>query len=634
MSDQLTITNNIADVEAPPPLAPLTHVVISPSNIAAEQRKQRARTLSFGKRWRIKRQINRLSHTLKNHKWKDTEAQIGAIKEPLQKLMAEYHNAKSQGDTEKITALKPELAPLYRKWQVLQGQARKVRPVVVEYGRLSRALEDHRIALERDKLEQKLIREMETEARIYETLIIDRWTRLGFCHKRTEKGRQIVDKVEFSEVGITLDAIYFKIDAGFQTFFKNWQTNVPDGVYITDLISEKVLHELTIACQRQVTGVFNHHNGAWIIVHRLESVDGLMNYVKYTDVMNRYPAIFHDRYPICVGVGGSRQIQWVNLADFPHWLIAGYTGAGKSNQVNVVICSLISKHKPDDLRLVLIDLKGGLEFSYYEKIPHLHGGIVDHIEGVADKLAELEAVMADRFKKFRGIAKRIEEYHAKRPNDAMPRVVALFDEVASIEGHGDITKRINASLRGLVQKGRAVGIHIILCTQRPDTNAIPGNIKANLAVRITGRMVTAADSMTILGNAEARKLAAVPGRMMLQIGADPQPIQTPHIDEIGIADALRTALAMTAPAHMLIEDGAVRRIIHQQWTVERVIELSLNHLGGNVSAKRIYEAADDLTQSQARELVEKIWAMEAVEYNGQTYRVAKKRSNVRMLEPA
>src|SRR5690606_24374745 len=149
--------------------------------------------------------------------------------------------------------------------------------------------------------------------------------------------------------------------------------------------------------------------------------------------------------------------------------------------------------------------------------PHLFGGIVDRIEGVVDKLAELEAIMAERFRKFRGVAKRIEEYHGRRPNDSMPRIVAIVEDVSSIDGHGDITKRINASLRSLTQKGRAVGIHVILCTPRPDTHAIPGSIKANLPVRITGRMVTAADSLTILGNSEARKLAPVPGRMMLQI---------------------------------------------------------------------------------------------------------------------
>src|SRR5690606_28215766 len=130
------------------------------------------------------------------------------------------------------------------------------------------------------------------------------------------------------------------------------------------LLAEDTLTELSITCQRQVTGVHNT-SGAWVIVHRLNSHDGLLNYVSYADVQERYPVKHHTRMPICVGVGAHRQIQWINLADFPHWLIAGYTKSGKSNLVNASLCTLITRQSPNDLRLVLIDLKGGLEFSYY-----------------------------------------------------------------------------------------------------------------------------------------------------------------------------------------------------------------------------------------------------------------------------
>lgn len=621
MSDQI-VSIPIVDIQAPPPLAPLTHVVISPANIAAEQRERRAATLTWGKRWRIRRHLRRLEHQLKRSGYNALSTQIRAIRGEYKTLYAQFQAAKQNRDTtpDVYKAAGLALAPVHQKWQVLLSQYRQLEGTLQQKKILTAALEEHEIAVKRDRLERQLIADMEREAKIYETIIIDRWTRLGYCHRYTKGKNTYTEKVQFSQVGITLDAVYFKIDASYQTLFNNFKTNLPDGVWITDLIAPKCLDELTTACQRRISAVSTTHNGAWVIVHRLEAPDGLMKHVFYEDVMTRYPEGIHDRLPICVGVGANRQIQWVNIADFPHWLIAGYTGAGKSNMVNVLICTLISRHKPDDLRLTLIDLKGGLEFSYYEKLPHLYGDIVDHIEGVADKLAELEAIMGERFKAFRGVAKRIEEYHLKRPTHNMPRLVAVFDEVASIEGHGDLTKRINASLRNITQKGRAVGIHIILCTQRPDTQAIPGNIKANLVVRISGRMTTSADSLTILGNSVAKELASIPGRMMLQIGPDPQPVQTPHIDESGLIHALKTALAMPKPTAQLIDDeNAPRRIIHQQWTPERIIELSIKHLGGNVGWKPIYEAADGLTQAQARELVEKIWQMEYIEYEGKQY---------------
>src|SRR5690606_5321274 len=139
------------------------------------------------------------------------------------------------------------------------------------------------------------------------------------------------------------------------------------------------------------------------------------------------------------------------------------------------------------------------------------------------------------------------------------------------------------------------------------------------------------DSVTILGNSMAKELAAVPGRMALQIGPDPTPVQTPHITEQNIRDALAIAKQMAAPPPLDIAPGT--RIVHQEWTVERVIELSLKHLGGNISHIAVWNAADDLSKGAAQKLVEKIWAMDVIEYEGRKYQVKRGEAKRKTLVP-
>lgn len=623
----------------PPPLSPLRDVVISPANIALEARVHRAQTLSLSQRIRTRTQIKKITRQLEQVNYNhlasrrkllriEVTDQIACFKQLEQAIQQSPQDMTLFADYEQ---LQQQITSQIRMYRAIDRQVRNLKPVADRRQRLVDLLEDHTLSVQRIKAERRARELMEQEAKIYETLLVSKWTALGFCHRYKKDGKDHVDKVRFSECAITMDAIYFKIDAAYKTAFNNWKTALPDGVYIAkQLLADETLTELSITCQRQVTGVHNT-SGAWVIVHRLNSHDGLLNYVSYADVQERYPVKHHSRMPICVGVGAHRQIQWINLADFPHWLIAGYTKSGKSNLVNASLCTLITHQSPTDLRLVLIDLKGGLEFSYYSALPHLHGEVVDSVPGVADMLAQMEALMNSRFERFRGVARSIEVYRAKRPNDYMPRVAIVFDEVASVMNHGDTTRRIMASLGELTRKGRAVGIHIILCTQRPDVHAVDGAVKANLAVRISGRLPSTADSLTVLGTSAAKDLAPVLGRMVMQVGPEPQIIQTPHIEDQHIADALVVASHYPAPPQLDIPAGAL--VVHQEWTPERIIELSIKHLNGNLTAKRVKEAVgSDLSHSQSRELVERVWRMPVVEYEGQQYRVVIDNRRARRLE--
>lgn len=630
---------NQFELAAPAPLQSLTQRVVSPANIAIEARQNRAMPLSFGKRQQIRKEIKRINAALKRGQYQELLSVYAALRERLQPLQETYAALKikveeNPEDTEAADSLKrfkEEIRPEVERWQALKSGLEPFRAMARRRDTLQHQLDDHPIAVARVNAERKLRRDMEKEARIYANIIITNWTRLGFCHRYTEKGKEKTHHVSFDRIAITHDAIYFKILASHKTAFNNWVSELPQGVYVaSQLLDPKTLTELSIACQKQVTGEHST-NGAWVIVHRLESVDGLMNYVKFSDVMERYPENYRHKMPVPVGVTYNREIQWVNIHDFNNWLIGGYTGSGKSNAVNVKICSLIMTQAPKDLRLVLIDLKGGLEFDLYAGIPHLHGGIVTEVTEVADRLAEMESIMEMRFKKMRGVAKDIQTYNLKRPNDHLPHILIVFDEVASIQGHGEVTKRITASLLSLTRLGRAVGIHTDLCTQHPNVKVIEGSIKGNMNAILSGRMQTSAASTTVLGNGSAATLAAIQGRMMLQISPDPLPVQTPHIDLDDIAACLKAAKAFPTPEPL--EVGVVRRLIHQQWTPEMIIDFALTHLDGLVSGRRLFDAIGDegLSQMQANRLAKEVWDMAPITYKEKVYIIEKRRGGARYL---
>lgn len=199
-----------------------------------------------------------------------------------------------------------------------------------------------------------------------------------------------------------------------------------------------------------------------------------------------------------------------NLAKGPHYLVAGATGSGKSVCLNVMIISLIMRYSPEELRLVLVDPKG-VEFKPYEHIPHL---MIDEIITEPKKsLAVLQWAceeMERRYKTFQEcdcMVLDINVYNEKVASDTvpkMPRIVIVIDELSNLM---ETCKReMEAKILALAQKSRAVGIHLVLATQRPSVDVITGTIKANLPSRIALKVMNFADSNTILSEGGAEKL--------------------------------------------------------------------------------------------------------------------------------
>lgn len=635
LGESITAMSELIDARLPPPLAPLEHIVISPENLALEARLERVEPLSKTEYNRMLKQADKLRDQLYEFNYKgllEEKAELLSAQAILQEYVDKLNivlerEPEDQHWLEQYNEAMEVLSPINDKLKLI----RKLYYSELAVYLIEQRLADEPLVRQRHQEDERDQKGMHEESRIYEQIIVDRWTRLGFKHEYTQGDRKRVDRVKFESVDYSKDAIYYKIAGGFKTFFGGWKTMIPDGVRVGDLIDEKTLFELSHACQRQVTAEHNV-NGAWIVVHRLDTIDGLMSYVKYEAVMSRYPKKSHWEMPICIGVGLYRNIWWVSLTEYPHWLVAGYTKAGKSNLINVGICTLISQQTPEDLRVILVDLKGGLEFSFYEGIPHLHGKIIDSVEGAAEALVNLEGIMVERFEQLREAkVKKIEEYHIKYGPNSMPRILFVFDEVASIGNQGDLTRRIVASLEALVQKGRATGIHLWFCTQRPEVKVIPGSIKANIGLRISGRMPDIASSQTVLGTSDAKNLAPIQGRMALLVGSDVVQIQTPHITNEDIYEAIEKAKTYPSPKPLPTPDV---QVIDRNWTPEKIVELSIKHLQGNIGWKPVHEAIkEDVTLKQARELVEAVWAMKEIVYNEQQYKVVNGKGRIKRLKP-
>ena len=213
-----------------------------------------------------------------------------------------------------------------------------------------------------------------------------------------------------------------------------------------------------------------------------------------------------------------------DLAKMPHLLIAGATGSGKSVMVNAFISSLLCNATPDEVRMVLVDLKR-VELSAYNGLPHLMVPVITEPDRAKAALKWAVTEMENRYRRFAGAnARNIAGFNETRadPIDRLPYIVLIVDELADLmmrEG-----KNVEEPVVRLAQKARATGIHMVLATQRPSVNVVTGLIKANFPSRIAFAMASQIDSRTILDMPGAEDLIGR-GDMLFQPADLPRPIR-------------------------------------------------------------------------------------------------------------
>lgn len=192
------------------------------------------------------------------------------------------------------------------------------------------------------------------------------------------------------------------------------------------------------------------------------------------------------------------------LNKMPHLLIAGQTGSGKSVMINTLLTSLLYRNSPSNMRLILVDPKQ-VEMAPYESIPHLLAPIITEPEKTISALKWAVNEMERRYDLLAEVKVRdIKSYNAKMVEEAMPYVVIVIDELADLMMIA--ARDVEALIVRLAQKARAVGIHLVLATQRPSVDVITGLIKANIPARIAFTVASQVDSRTILDQIGAEKL--------------------------------------------------------------------------------------------------------------------------------
>ncbi len=242
-------------------------------------------------------------------------------------------------------------------------------------------------------------------------------------------------------------------------------------------------------------------------------------------------------FVVWMGKDVSGQAAWTDLALMPHALVAGTTGSGKSGCINSMLCSILLHASPNEARLVLVDPKR-VELNHYERLPHLLTPVVTNPRMAANVLTNLIGEMESRYEVMEEArARNLVELNRSRKRAGkpqLPHILCVIDELADLMMVAPA--EVEDSIIRLAQKSRAVGIHLVLATQRPSTDVITGTIKVNIPARIAFAVASQVDSRVILDQGGAESLLGQGDMLFRPVGTSRlQRIQGGFVTEEEIA---------------------------------------------------------------------------------------------------
>ncbi len=348
--------------------------------------------------------------------------------------------------------------------------------------------------------------------------------------------------------------------------------------------------------------------------------------------------------PVALGKTISNEGLIIDLAKMPHLLVAGATGQGKSVGLNVILTSLIYKRHPSQLKFVLVDPKkvemslySKLERHFLAKLPNSEEAIITDTRKVVHTLNSLCIEMENRYEILKDAgARNLKEYNAKfiarklNPKEGhrfLPYIVLVIDELADLMMTAG--KEVETPIARLAQLARAIGIHLVVATQRPSVNVITGVIKANFPARLSFRVTSKVDSRTILDTGGADQLVGQ-GDMLLSSGSDIIRLQCPFVDTpeiervcdyIGSQRGYDSAYLLPeyegddeggaadvdlSDRDALFEDAAKLIVMHQQGStslIQRKLKLGYNRAGRLIDQLEAAGIVGPFEGSKAREVL-------------------------------
>jgi S-DNA-T family DNA segregation ATPase FtsK/SpoIIIE len=304
--------------------------------------------------------------------------------------------------------------------------------------------------------------------------------------------------------GIKATFLDYRIGSAVTTY----EIKVPMGTKISSLIRSRddIARDIGAPSLRIIQSI----NNSSTIGFEVENIDRYMVHFKnmFLDIPGNL------KLPVILGEDTYGEKTYVDLTLLPHLLVAGRTGSGKSVFINTLITTLICKFTPEQLQLILVDPKQ-VEFAAYENLPHLFENDGEPLK-IASNAEEarivLEVAVAEMERRFDLLkqhrAKKIDDYNAVA-TEKLPYIVFIVDEFADLMlmGSSADRKEVENQIIRIAQKARAVGIHMILSTQKPLAQIMTTLIKANMPARISFSVTSAGDSRVILDEGGAEALA-------------------------------------------------------------------------------------------------------------------------------
>ncbi len=349
--------------------------------------------------------------------------------------------------------------------------------------------------------------------------------------------------------------------------------------------------------------------------------------------------------PVALGKTISNEVHLIDLAKMPHLLMAGATGQGKSVGLNVLLTSLLYKKHPSQLKFVLVDPKkvelslfNKIEKHFLAKLPNSEEAIITDTKKVVHTLNSLCIEMDSRYDLLKEAgARNLKEYNAKFINRRLnpqkghrflPYIVLIIDELSDLMMTAG--KEVETPIARLAQLARAIGIHLVVATQRPSVNVITGVIKANFPARLSFRVTSKIDSRTILDTGGADQLIGM-GDMLLSQGSDLIRLQcafvdTPEVEQIcdyiGDQRGYESAYLLpeftgdddsSVPGEVdlkdrdaLFDDAARLIVMHQQGStslIQRKLKLGYNRAGRLIDQLEAAGIVGPFEGSKAREVL-------------------------------
>ncbi len=449
---------------------------------------------------------------------------------------------------------------------------------------------------------------------------------LQLSHRRTvqeRKSERVYEQIDYCRV----EQWHFDESA---YFFQVVTWPLPYGVTINQFQEDKVSQTLSANFGSKTMVEFNERNhhrpGLWVVVEHKAGRGAIPSNVSYQQALAQIPKTASTlAIPVGQGVHGRSYI--IDLALITNLLAGGTQGGGKSNFLNNLLATLISRNDPVDLRLFLVDFKR-VEFAFYKGIKHLGGDVSYLTKEVLDKegnphtivgrtvAADYQPKETDKIKPpmgrriitepdevvplldyiieeierrtslFEGKVRNIKSWNKRFPKRKLAYWFVVIDELADVMLQPKFGRKVEERLVRISQKGRAEGIGLVLCTQTPNNKVVSMLIQQNIPTRMVFFCGTGIASGTMLdGGYEAARLPRIPGRGLVREGQVLTEVQTPEISDWTVRAAVKAARADTPTETTTIDINKYPHI-----DPEKVFKFALQQLQGYCSSNELYNA--------------------------------------------